>query len=337
MKPSLSASWFSRSSVLAFVVVIAGGGCSSSKSTECDTSQCAPGNECINDGKETKCRLPCAAHTDCPANYFCGISSPKNFCMPTTLTIAPKPGQWGTSCLPSGGFDQNPACDSADGFACYGTGKSDANAYCTLYSCATDADCAGGYWCATIDERPNVVSEKRSFGKTLTVCLKHSYCSPCTSDIDCPVIDGKPSRCLGDTNGGTYCATVCTDRSNCPLDALCAAVPDDANKYCTPRAGACVGDGSLCAPCRSDADCPNGFCIRAAYSTEKFCSVKANSTCAPAGEGELVKGDCPAFTGATGTKIGCESTSSNPAIPKDQCVGIIDFGDTGDIACYSKH
>lgn len=308
----------------------------------CDPALCATKNECIADvNGETKCRLPCAVHTDCPFNYSCPTSgAERNFCVKSTSEIAQKPtGQWGTSCLPTGGQDGNPACDAETGFACYGTGPTDATSYCTRYDCTTDLDCAGGFYCGTVNVAPNVKTEKRSLGKSRTVCLKHSYCSPCTGDQDCPVIDGQQSRCTDDDSGGKFCSTPCVTGANCRLDASCTRVLEDGTRLCRPRAGGCKGDGTVCSPCRSDADCPDGYCVKSSYSPEMFCTVKSKSECPypGPGKGTIVKGDCPGFTGLAGTQIGCQSSPDDENIPKDQCVGLIEFGDTGDIACYTKH
>lgn len=319
---------------LGLVGVVAGVACSSSTGAPaagaCDASQCAPKNECIDDGTETKCRLPCASHADCPFNYLCRAGGVKPFCVKTTLDIAKKPGgQWGAPCQPSGG-EANPACDADTGFGCYATAPSDATAYCTRFECTTDLDCAGDFWCGTVNESPNATSTRRSKGTTRTVCLKRSYCSPCAADFDCPIIDGKQSRCIDDDGGAKFCAAACENNTNCPLDASCAVAADDGTKLCYPRAGTCKGDGSMCSPCRSDADCPDGLCLRGAYNTERFCSVTSPSGCAD-------KTDCPAFSAVSTTRIGCQTTSDDPNIPKGQCIGVVPFGETGDIGCYTKH
>jgi hypothetical protein len=280
------------------------------------------------------------AQTDCPFNTYCAASTPQNFCVKQTNPVAQqKPtGQWGTHCLPNMGQENNPACDTATGFACYATGTTDATAYCTQYDCSADTDCAGGYYCATINKQPNAKSDARTFGKTRAVCLKREYCSPCQGDIDCPVIDGKQSLCT-DADNGKYCASPCTSNANCRLDAACNGIAaDGVTKVCRPRAGVCKGDGSFCSPCLADSDCPMGFCLKAAYSPEKFCSVKSTTTCAPPamGTATIVKGSCPAFS-HNSAQVGCQSSSSDDNIPKDQCIAIIPFGDADDIACWTKH
>jgi len=306
----------------------------------CDPTQCAPKNECIPDATGVAaCRIGCLTHADCPFNTQCLTSAPRNYCVKQTTPIEQKPtGQWGYPCLPSGGRDNNPACSAETRFACYAAGTTDALAYCTQYDCTADLDCAGGFYCATVNTAPNAKTDKRTFGTTRSVCLKHSYCSPCAGDIDCPVVDGRQMRCATDTAGGRYCSNPCASTTNCRLDAACNGAADDGSKVCRPRAGACKGDGTICAPCSSDADCPKGFCIKAGYSPERFCSVKAAATCpAPTGQASITKGDCPAFTTVKGVQVGCQAVGGNDEIPSQQCIGLIEFGETGDIACYTLH
>jgi hypothetical protein len=284
----------------------------------CDPSQCAPKNECIADGQGvTKCRLPCAAQSECPFNYQCAANQPKNFCVKSSVELQKKDGQYGTPCKPTDGFDNNPACDASQGFACYAETPTDGAAYCTRYDCQSDLDCTGGYWCATINEAPNATTVKRSFGATRTVCLKRTYCAPCKGDIDCPVVDGKKQICATDANGAGFCTTECTANNQCALDAKCTDEGQPA-KVCVPKAGVCKGDGSLCSPCYSDADCPDGACVKANYSTEKFCTVKSGVPCTDTAR------QCPAAS--NGWRVGCISTV-DPDYPKDACVGVVRFDD----------
>ena len=305
--------------------------------TTCDPSKCGGNNECIADSTgAAACRLACVAHSDCGFNGQCTVNDPKNFCVKSTSPVAVKKdgGQWGFPCLPPDGEANNKACDAEGGFVCYGTGTTDAYAYCTHLKCTTDLDCAGGFYCGTVNNGPNVDSDTRTFGKTRTACLKREYCAPCAGDLDCPVIDGKQSRCAASNDGtSTFCATPCTETANCQLDAACTGVADDGTKLCKPRAGTCKGEGGLCSPCRSDADCTNGLCIKGGYSPERYCSEKATGSCDP---GVSSAGKCPKFTGFADTKIGC-STAGDESLPKDQCIGFIPFGDATDLGCYTRH
>lgn len=329
---------------LLFVVAVASAltlafapGCSSSKSNgpaaaTCDPTQCAPKNECLSDGKETKCRLPCVAQTDCPFNYTCNVNTPKSFCTKNTVQVPQqKPGQWGTPCKAADGTDGNPACDAAatsgtQKFGCYAKNPTDANAYCTLYDCTQDSDCAGGYWCATLNASPNAKEAKRSLVDTRNVCLRREYCAPCKGDLDCPTIAGTQQSCVQDNNGAGFCTLPCQNDSNCALDASCQPIGKDGANVCSPRAGTCKGDGSLCSPCRSDADCPNGYCINADYSSEKFCSIGSGTPCSASSNG-----DCPKkLDGVPNAGNACIGEAGDPEAPKDQCVGFVQFGTTQD-------
>lgn len=327
-------------------VVLAIGACSSNNVVNaspdagpppCDPAKCGTGNQCIADSTGVSaCRVPCATHADCPFNAQCSLNDAQNFCVKSTSPVAAKKdsGQWGTHCLAPDGETGNKACDAEGGFACYGVGTSDAYAYCTRFDCTTDLDCAGGFFCGTVNVGPNVTTDKRTFGKTRTACVKREYCAPCAADFDCPVIDGKQSRCIVNKDGSAnFCATPCTDSTNCQLDAACTGRTEDGSKVCKPRAGTCKGEGGLCSPCRSDADCTNGFCLKGGYSPEKFCSEKASSPCEP---GQSSAGKCPKFTGFPDTLFGC-STASDESLPKDQCIGFIPFGEVEDLGCYTRH
>jgi len=231
----------------------------------CDSSQCAAGNACIDDGSVDAtgkplgptCHLVCTTQAQCPFNYTCndgtlpasqnGPGQPANWCVENTLLVSQaNPGLWGTPCVPSDGEGTNKACDQSQGFACYGQTPTDANAYCTQFNCQADTDCPGGWWCETVDAQPNVLTAKRSLHKTRTVCRPRQYCATCLEDHDCPVdASGTAQHCVADPNGdgNSYCAPGCKSDANCPLDATCGS----AYPVCTPAQGAA---------CKSDDDCP---------------------------------------------------------------------------------
>ncbi len=331
--------WASAMAGLVFTLA-AYPGCTSGAASPpaCDTSQCLPGNECISvGGAPAACRFPCATHVDCPFNYHCianpGGQSP--YCVVNTLQFPDKPGtQFGAPCSPTGGLQNNPACDSTDGFQCNGSSPLDANAYCTYFGCKVDTDCGDGFYCGVENKYPNVASSMLQDGETVTLCLPRGYCAPCSSDIDCAPVDDAPQHCIAGTDGATFCAHECTANSECNLDAECT--PQKNYSACTPRAGVCKGDGSLCAPCRSDADCDaNGFCVAAYNSTEKFCSTKSGITCSYDSALQIVD-QCPASTTATPT-VGCATAQVDPSIPPNQCVGEVMEGSDPVPGCWSVH
>lgn len=327
--------------IAGFGVAIAGSACSSN---ECSDSECAKGNICLDDGETgTQCRLLCATQTECPFGYHCGTAkappggtapTDKTFCLKDAVQYQKKEaGQFGASCGSQGGLDQNPDCDAEQYFWCFGASPTDGDAYCTQYQCTTDAECPGGYFCGTVNELPNVTTEKAVRGVTTTVCQKREYCAPCQNDVDCLPIDGQKAWCAEGADGKKFCTTECTSDANCRQDAKCEAAPElGGGSVCKPRAGVCVGDGTLCAPCRSDADCPEGACLSHPYSPEKFCTVKSKSPCKIVDQ--KLQADCPKENQA-GARIGCFTQAGDEGAPKDHCIGIVSFGQSSVPGCWT--
>jgi hypothetical protein len=326
------------------VVSASAAGCSGNDSSPCVSAQCLSGNTCVATASEksagaSQCRFPCATHADCPNGYHCdanpGGTTP--FCAADKLQLANAPGQWGASCTPGGGVAGNPACDGNNGFACYGASPTDANAFCTLYLCQTDDDCGHGYVCATRNKYPNLTTAQVTNGETWTVCLPRTYCAPCSGDVDClPGAGGAPAYCVNGTDGSSYCATSCHSDSQCPLDARCLSY--DGFSACTPRAGTCKGDGSMCAPCGSDADCDGGSCVGAYQSSERFCATKSSIACSVSGNTLIAK--CPSTKVPKG--VTCTMRQTDPDLPPDLCVGLVQDGSdtSGPIlvpGCWTVH
>lgn len=347
-------SYLLASALLALTAASVTEGCSSNASS-CDSSACNPGNKCVNDGKTgEKCRLLCNAQrcptgsdascAGCPFDYTCTLAPDGH----TSYCAADKPeikytngaGVWGTHCLPSnGGLNTNTDCDQNQNFWCYAKSPTDGAAYCTQYQCADDTDCTGGYWCSTINIFPDARKDKHVFSggldnRTTSACLKRDYCAPCKTDIDCPqefTSTGGPTHCVQGTDGASFCTSECSKDANCRLDAACQTNDAIGAKVCMPRAGVCKGDGTLCSPCYSDGDCPNGFCVEQAYSHEKYCTQKSGVACTVTNN-KLVA-QCPKVPRADNDAISCATTSDYPTIPKDQCFGLVQFGtdpSTGD-------
>ncbi len=326
----------------ALTALIAGSACSgSSSAAACDDAQCAEGNLCIATASApSQCELPCFTHTDCPFNYHCDANAggTRPYCTINTLTFTQKPGQFGASCNPTGGFETNPACDTEGGFYCQASSPLDANAFCTYFGCTQDTDCGDGDYCGHVNASPSATSSAPPNGKTLVACLPRGYCAPCASDIDCAPSNGAPQHCLAGTDGATFCTPECNGNAECALDAKCTSQGNYA--VCTPRAGVCKGDGSLCSPCRSDADCTNGYCALAYNSTERFCTTPSGITCSYDSSLTIVD-QCPTSTAAT-SEIGCAVPSVDPTIPANQCVGEVAEGtDNGQPSyvpgCWTVH
>jgi hypothetical protein len=350
---------------------------SSAACVPCDPTQCVKGNSCVpgfqsyddavKNGMNatTECRLTCNAPTDCPFNYHCFNpgSGGKAYCAhdrasatytPTATTGTETAGgaPWGVACSPAHGMTdpitQNSDCDSNQNFWCYGTSPTDGNAFCTQYQCVDDGDCAAGWWCATVNDHPDLNNSKRydwgSMG-TMKVCLPRAYdqsnpgtyCAPCKAESDCPLNHGVAQHCVSaDANGGTelMCAAECTNDKNCPLDYHCKD-PGSGTAVCVPRAATCMGKGGFCDPCHSDVDCQvnGGYCFHADYSTEHFCTIPT-ATCtysSTTGYTDM----CPTLPtlaappNTTTDGVGCTYNSN----PMKQCYAANAFG----LGCYTFH
>ncbi len=293
---------------------------------------CKPGNEKV-DGV---CRLLCTKQADCPGDYSCTTNAGKSFCAKNADGVTTAKGEFGTPCNATlKRISDHPDC-AAD-FRCFGRSPTDADAYCSRYGCGVDADCPGGFYCASVNAAPNVETTMRSWrGKTegavTTVCKKRStFCSPCSSDVDCAARDyaGPALHCVADAGGKKYCTSECTNDASCPRDAACKSV--DGLQVCQPNAGSCTGDGSLCSRCESDAHCKEGgFCLEQEFTKEKFCSAT------PTG-GACASGACGSVPSGAPWTIGC-AKATNGLAPTDQCVGLRPFDSDGnnDLGCWGK-
>lgn len=339
-------------SVLGAALVVASlmGGvpaCSSSEA-ECDSSQCLTGNKCLPLDGKTECRKTCSSNVDpataCPFGYTCvdtrqtGIES---FCVKDTPTITRGPGQWGALCPATGGLDANPACDSAQGFKCLGVSTTDGAAYCTRYDCATDRDCAAGFTCQDINEFPDVTTDGRLPGATRRACIRRDFCAACTADLDCPPFNGVQQLCVRDYTDKGFCSPVCTDNKNCGRSSTCSDPTGRGQTTCYPLASTCVGDGSICEPCRSDKDCgEDGACVKGQYTDERSCAKKSTVPCKYDGKTAPVPGTdyaCPAAAAPANTNIKCLGGDLVfDEVPQDYCHGLYQFGESIDIGCWSR-
>lgn len=319
----------------------------SDDNAECVDSKCAPGNSCLPLNGVTKCRKTCSSNdtaaTSCPYGYTCTdtLTGVSPFCVQTTALrddgtpLQKRDGQWGAPCQPNLGMENNPACDGEQRFLCYGTSPTDGASYCTRYDCEKDSDCGPGFWCGKANRQPNVQTAKRgTVGDVVNVCLRREYCATCAVDLDCPTLSGKKQYCLTDPNGAGYCTPACDSNQSCPNEAVCQVAGNGA-MACVPRAGVCVGDGSLCSPCRVDTDCgADGACVKGQYTTEKACAKKSTSSCGD--KDNPTQGSCPKeLTDGSKAQVRCLG-SVFEQVPADYCHGIYFIGtDGGDIGCWT--
>jgi hypothetical protein len=397
--------WIRAETLGFFVAVLAlSGAAGCSKGSGC--GQCATQNQCIDDGTGggATCRRVCTSQMDCPESYYCndglgGMGLGPSWCVKFTPKV--DMGQFGSGCAASKGEGANPDCDWDHGFACYATGTTDANSFCTQFGCSSDSECPPTWWCATQNYGPNATSDKLTYGRTRTVCLPRTAagdptfpnlsCSPCKKDFDC-FSGGTPVSCVPGRDGTSFCAKHCSANSNCPIDAVCSppwkvcAVTGDAGQctgddgcpqangtfqhcvggtctpecassadcsggadcvngasVCMPRAGVCVGDGTFCAPCRSDDDCApkpgslgasvaRGYCfIRNQDGLERFCSGAANSADC---DGGLNPQSCPSTTSTDNWKATLCTGSPMGMPPSNQCLGLVTFASSSQSGTY---
>ncbi len=365
----------------------------------CDPTLCLQKNQCVlgwqnyddyaqknTANQTTECRLTCNAQSDCPFNYHCVPSGTPgtNYCIndrtaykPAMVGEAAAGAPWGVPCSGQNAgtgnapLISNPSCDSSQQFWCYATSPTDANGYCTQEQCTDangmpdDANCPGGWWCATVNDTPDVRGVKRSdngppgmSAGITTVCMPRGYnttpgtfCAPCKTDLDCPLNEGIAQHCVSaDNNGGAelVCAVECMADTNCPYDYACVSNANVTNNVCLPRAATCMGNKMFCSPCHSDQDCDavNGYCIVASGTdfgvggTEHFCTTMSGEACSVSGN--MLVDMCPTTTGTPlDAGVSCSYNQTDFNFPLSQCFGLVNYA-TGSSAstvpgCWSKH
>ena len=316
------------------------------------------------------CTLPdCLYDSDCPGGWWCAMvdATPNHTTKKRTFGLPPRawclPRQYCATCQmdhdcakAADGTQQHCVQDSAHHGFCSPQCGSNATcpldatcqlqwAVCAQTTCKQDGDCQarGG-------------AEKCFAGVCQLACKKDVDCpasngmaqhcgqagacvtQACQSDDDCPPTSTTFQHC----NAGA-CTPECSTAADCNAatgDQTCTPL-----SVCAPRAGACVGDGTFCSPCRSDGDCSAGYCLNAQYSTERFCStataagVQCSSTASP------LPGTCPKFPpGAEAEAFGCTTAADSAIAPANQCVGEVPLGTAqgqGQVmyvtGCWSAH
>lgn len=316
---------------------------SGSGSAACDDAKCAAGNKCLPLDGETKCRKTCDSNvagtgTSCPFNYTCLTQPDGNtFCVEDRTKITKSDKVWGAQCNPTNGSD-NPDCDRGQEFYCFAESPTDGKAYCTRFGCETDRDCAATFWCATVNVGPSADSTKRTIQDVQKVCLKREYCASCTANLDCPKLNGRTQYCVPDDVGRGFCAPECETSASCAeygasrcVDAGATDAEGNGHKTCYQRSGVCIGDGSLCSSCLSDADCgEDGACVRGQYSREKSCAKKAPQDC-KSGESQ---GGCVKELSSPKVAVRCLGGLLDEA-PKNYCHGLYALGESGDVGCWT--
>ncbi len=274
---------------------------------KCDASKCFEGNTCVGN----RCKLVCTKHSDCfsqlegdEINQGCvavtedsatGLNDGASIHVCDAVLSHPLVGlpcPLGHECdtQPTACPDGTPCdyggCDPAHckPLVCRTDGLNDAEAYCTTVDCATEADCAPGYYCGVIrageivpgatcttakgDDDFQVPCDQieatnASIGGTLkegpvslvrNACIKREPCAPCASSVDCSLRADMQCVQVGST---FHCAETCLIDADCADDFACAGAAAPQVGFCVPRVGTCVppATNNFCYPCLNDLDC----------------------------------------------------------------------------------
>ena len=244
---------------------------------------CGDGGFCVVDTCDENgvCAHPCQTHQDCPQGTYCAEVNGELHCV--FVPDDEGPGTNDHSCATE---------NCANGYTCVSRGDSDPKSYCSG-PCTTSLDCPPDMVC-----REGVDSG----GTVGNYCYRRDFCEPCDFDGQCGFASQK---CVeDDPNVGTssYCSTACTPErtDTCPLDSTCLEAnwcestkkwvadcswctgncgPKGGTSYqCFKDYGACVGDGSLCAPCHHSGQCSSqGGCLTSASTGVSYCSGPCDS------------------------------------------------------------
>lgn len=172
--------------------------------------------------------------------------------------------------VPAKGFGEH--CESHTdcapwGLMCFRWGAEDPDPICS-WKCEDPYDCPEYFVC----------DYKYGFAQPVTICKQAEYCSPCEADIQCSL---SGMKCIRDKKGGKFCSYPCKPGIlSCNGGSRCIWVEEEQGFYCMPYWGACVGNGSVCAPCKVEEDCSKSgtHCVESYYSHERFCTLECTGS-----------------------------------------------------------
>jgi hypothetical protein len=272
---------------------------------------CPVGDECYNGAicAEGECTVPCTGAGQCAAGYDCRPFENGFACLKVRYAADTVIGK---SC----------AIDATvcGGGQCQNDGPDDPDAYCTG-PCTDDRDCPASTYCGVLRATADTGTDNGCGVYVSQMCVKKGFCSPCVFDSDCP--DGV---CAVDSKGQKFCTKPCTPPTwtydpnlfTCPQPYAECKDRGDGVTVCMHRYGSCVGDGAICSPCRSRADCQaNALCGGNDYTKEKYCeqACSASNPC-PTTQTFVCLSYDPSVGLAEGCLSQCEnwgSTSFNPS------------------------
>jgi hypothetical protein len=272
----------------------------------------------------------------CPVGYNCTIVDPGSglTCNKVAFAVDPTTGVpllYGKSC-PGGDASicgnpgdpavPSPICRSAqDPFNPGMPLANDAGAYCTG-ACSSDNDC------------PFFMSCTADYDG-IQKCLTRAQCSSCTYNDNCNADGGNLYACIpASKGGGNYCTATCNSDNDCPgaVQAQAAGTKNylscqagmdatgNAGKFCVHWYGACVGQGNVCDPCQTTADCAlsSSKCIRNPYTQERMCTKKctADAQCTSPNQASCDDTDLPSASNPAGVSTGlCTGDSTRHQYP----------------------
>jgi hypothetical protein len=302
---------------------VIGTACKADKDCNVKGQVCAPG---FNGGPSI-CTRACTANTGaagCPVGYDCfPTDTTKGLTCNKTLYEVDKNGDpllFGVDCSASndvclnlGTSNAAPSCRRvSDGMRPPMPVDFDPNAYCTG-TCAGDYDCPLDFYCGADYDM-------------VTKCLRRTLCTPCSIDGNCggnfpiciPTKDGKAHYCSKNCAGNGDCGGTANTALTCASTTTANGV---ATMACQHRFGACVGEGNICDPCRTDDDCmkSKSSCVINVGTFEGFCSKRCTTDAS-----------CMSLTGTV--PAACDNTDMNFSL--GICNGDLAHAQPGLLSCW---
>lgn len=253
----------------------AGGQCDDDNDClDCENSETCPEQKEIK-CMENICAFNCRDQSECPDGTVCALSGGDYWCI--GIYFQQGDGTAGEPC-------PNGTC--ASGFTCLDDfPASETGAFCSN-ECTTSRECPPDMTCR------NYADSEASW------CVPRAWCEECDLDFQCGF---SSDLCVLDESGSAFCGSDCDPQvsGTCPVDSECSEVflcteserwvtdcdsvctggcsETDAPVYqCLSSWGSCTGDGTICSPCKYDAQCEIGSnCVFIPESGSSICA----STC----------------------------------------------------------
>lgn len=185
--------------------------------------------------------------------------------VPGETVETPDVFQTGISALGYAEFCKTDSDCSQWDLTCFRWGAEDVTPVCST-TCESSLDCPVYYPC----------DYKLGFETPQRICMPPRFCVACQDDQQCQL---GGMRCVPDEVGGKFCSYPCAPGVlGCDAGSRCTYNETAEGWFCMPFAGACLTDGSHCAPCYVEEDCQAGHhCIGLNFDGEKFCSKECTT------------------------------------------------------------